>query len=203
MEICNVINFERIDQYLKEQKTLNIFEESIILGLASYFRERELFFLLKDSYYPRDIGFLLHIYRKQIGGKFSTHQIPRVAVANEEGKFLYQYSNQFIVPAFEGVHYPFHEGKDYITLHEDERVKIIAFLLKMIGLFEEKNGKKHILQDGFYVHPNQPSIILPYDTPYDYSYFLTDYPSSHYSELSSYYEKQRIKLKENLRKSIK
>lgn len=203
MEICNVINFERIDQYLKEHKSLNIFEESIILWLASHFRERELFFLLKDPTFPQNIALLENIYRKMIGGKYSTHQVVRLATCDKEGNFWYRFSPQFQCSAFQGDnYYRFKENVDYLTLYEDRRVKIIVFLLKLIGIFEGYDNKKYILQDGFYVNPETPHVILPYDEPYTYSYSFEEYDPSQYSELKEYYQEQREKLTQNLKRSL-
>lgn len=203
MEICQVINFERIDQYIKEKKELTIFEDRIILWLASHLRERELFFLLKDSSFPKNLELLKHIYRRIIGGKYSTHQIARIAVSRKFEEFQYQLSSEIRCQAFSGnEYYPFQEKRDYLTLYEDERVKIIVFLLKMIGIFDGYDGKRHILQNGYYVKQETQNLILPYDTPYDYSYILKEYDKKDALLLREYYREQREQLKRNLKRSI-
>lgn len=199
MELSQVINFERIDQYIKEKKELTIFEDRTILWLAQHLQERELFFLLKDPSFPKDIELLKHIYRRVIGGKYSTHQIPRLAISNKLEHFQYQFTEQRICPAFvSDGYYRFQEGKDYLVLHEDERIKIIVFLLKMIGIYDGYDGKRHILQNGYYVKQENLNLIHPYDTPYDYSYFLKD----NKNEEKEYYQKQKEKLQQNLKRSL-
>lgn len=200
MQICDVISFEQMEQYFKHKKMLNIFEDSIILWLASRLEERELFFFLKDPYLSRNVEFLKYLYCKKIKDKYSSHQIARVAVYDFSGQIWYQINGRedsnFLLNAFSY----FREGKDFLTLYEDERVKIVVFFLKMIGIFDSYDGKRHILQNGYYVSNVNESIILPYDHPYDYSYEL-----SHQLNISSskeYYNEQRNLLQKNLKRSL-
>lgn len=182
MELFEVTDFEKLEQFFATKQIINCFENVILQTVVPKFVEPELFFLVKDSSYKGNIDYLLKKYEAYILNRYSTHQIPRVAICNKKGVFRARvpklvdgqssliYKN-FYLPFEEA----FCEDSDYQVLYEDDVVKIIVFLLRLKEVFITDKNRIHFKQNGYYVNPRYPSIVLPYDELYDYSCLFEDY----------------------------
>lgn len=196
MEITEVINFEQLESFLFFKNTLSCFENCLIQEVAHQFCDPELFFLAKDRKLPYDIDWFMKQYASEIYRRYSSHQCPRLAFFSEQGTIYVQgYKSFFSDMSFLDFYSKFPEERigvsekfvsfseafstpcDYETIYEDSQVKIIVFFTHLIRVSVKKRKndiaeKFYLEQNGYYVNPAFPSLILPYDEPYHYSYFV-------------------------------
>jgi len=226
MELQDVTNFALLEEYINKRERLTSFEDTILQEVVCDFREPELFFLVRDPNFTKDLSWLMKTYQREIEGKYSSHQLARMAKLNGNSSFfakIYQSVGWHSVydPLFDKKYYQyaecfresclpfeqaFREEKDYEVLYEDELVKIIVFLLRVQRISYSVDENSIVMeQNGYYVDPNISHLILPYDSPYCYKYFY--YPDfelrqelseQEYHCLKLYYEEQGQLLKRKL-----
>ena len=220
MSVFDIFDFATMEQFILENHyVLNCFDDQELQEKALSFREKELFFLVNNSWFSGNLDSLLSQYWKEVDGKFSYHQSPQVAVCNDSGDFWVKtnafshYAKDFSesrnpiwIPVYDTVYQKFddvfREDIDYQILYEDEFVKIIVFLLQVKRVFTDEYGMRHFHQNGYYVNSQHICDILPYDQPYDYYYHLLGYDflqehlsSEDFMKLKNFYSSKKRELK--------
>lgn len=201
MELIDIKSFLLLEDYIREKNgIINSFECLFLEEVVRLFRERQLFFLVKNHFIPRDLAGLKWKYQKQIEGRYDSHQIQGVVVTDENGLFWMQafheeksicYPLDFSKTKDKGNFYSASEfvpplwipGKNYVPLFEDDDVKIIVFLLQEMSCYMERENigtpfeKIYLvfLENGFYVDLETPSLIRPYTNPYRYAVEVIPY----------------------------
>ena len=225
MEIKEVVNIKNFENYLSERNyRLNAFEEEIFQSIWPFLNDFQLFFLLRDSEIPVDFEWLRNMFYDKIDGKYSKYYVPGVVKVNQEGDFWVRFPNltwnsvktdptsEFYewVPhyydAWKKFDQAFDSSRDYVTIHDDLQVKIIAFRLKLEKRFGKDQPQiRRFYRSGYYPNPDHSCDIIKDQFFQDYTYYYQSIRETidmmgynEFSRIERYYVKQHEELKRKL-----